>query len=152
MIATRSDTKPHAVYRPTSLPEHRTVVERRRDGTLLVHSAMPAPAPAREGLPGFLRHWAGYRGSAAAFCERDAAGAWRTISWADLLQQAQSVAAALLELRLGPQRPLMMLSGNSIEQAVLLLAAECAGVPVAPVSPPIAPRLPLTHDLKAWLS
>jgi feruloyl-CoA synthase len=79
MIATRSDTARPTVYRPTSLPEHRTVVEQRADGTLLMHSALPAPAPAREGLPGFLRHWAGYRGSAAAFCERDAAGAWRSI-------------------------------------------------------------------------
>ena len=142
MIATRSDTTLPVIYRPTFLPEHRTVVEQRADGTLLMHSALPAPAPACEGLPGFLRHWAVYRGSAAAFCERDAAGAWRTISWADLLQQAESVAAALLELRLGPQRPLMMLSGNSIEQAVLILAAEYAGVPVAPVSPAYSTAAP----------
>jgi len=148
MIATRSDTARPTVYRPTSLPEHRTMVERRADGTLLMQSALPVPEPAWEGLPGFLRHWAGYRGSAAAFCERDAAGAWRSISWADLLQQAESVAGALLELRLGSQRPLMMLSGNSIEQAVLLLAAEYAGVPVAPVSPAYSTAAPTYTRLK----
>src|SRR5215471_19429963 len=121
MISTRPDKTLPAGYRPTSIPEHRTVVEQRADGTLLLHSALPPPEPAREGLPGFLRRWAEYRDGAPAFCERNAAGGWRTISWADLLQQAESVAVALLELRLGPQRPLMMLSGNSIEQAVLLL-------------------------------
>jgi feruloyl-CoA synthase len=124
------------------------VVEQRADGTLLLHSALPPPESAREGLLGFLRRWAGHRGSTAAFCERDAAGAWRTIGWADLLQQAESVAAALLELPLGPQRPLMMLSGNSIEQAVLLLAAEYAGVPVAPVSPAYSTAAPAFTRLK----
>jgi feruloyl-CoA synthase len=64
------------------------------------------------------------------------------------LQQGESVAAALLELRLGPQRPLMMLSGNSIEQAVLLLAAEYAGVPVAPVSPAYCAAAPTYTRLK----
>jgi hypothetical protein len=53
MIATRSDTTLPAAYRPTSLPEHRTVVEQRTDGTMLMHSALPPPEPAREGLPGF---------------------------------------------------------------------------------------------------
>jgi feruloyl-CoA synthase len=148
MTATRSDTTLPAGYRPTSIPEQRTVVEQRADGTLLLHSALPPPEPAGEGLPGFLRRWAGHRGSTAAFRERDAAGAWRTIGWADLLQQAESVAAALLELPLGPQRPLMMLSGNSIEQAVLLLAAEYAGVPVAPVSPAYSTAAPTFTRLK----
>jgi len=148
MIVTRSETALPAVYRPTSLPEHRTVVAQRADGTLLMHSGLPPPEPAREGLPGFLRRWAGLRGSTAAFCVRDSAGAWRTISWADLLQQVESVAAALLELPLGPQRPLMMLSENSIEQAVLLLATEYAGVPVAPVSPAYSTAAPAYTRLK----
>jgi len=44
------------------------------------------------------------------------------------------LAQGLLDRGLGPQRPLMILSGNGIEHALLSLAAMHAGVPVAPVS------------------
>ena len=47
----------------------------------------------------------------------------------------QTVGASLLELGLGQGRPLVVLSPNSLEQLVLLLAAEYVGVPIAPVSP-----------------
>jgi feruloyl-CoA synthase len=57
------------------------------------------------------------------------------ITWAEIWQQIQAVGAALLEMDLGADRPLMILSGNSIEHAILVLAAEHIGVPVAPVSP-----------------
>ncbi|MDE2453330.1 MAG: AMP-binding protein, partial [Burkholderiales bacterium] len=75
------------------------------------------------------------RGERPAFCERDAQGQWRRLGWTELWQQVQAVASALLEMGLGQGRPLVLLSGNSIEQVVLLLAAEYVGVPTAPVSP-----------------
>src|SRR6185312_2030538 len=40
-----------------------------------------------------------------------------------------------LDAGLGPTAPLAILSGNSIEHALLALAAMHVGVPVAPVSP-----------------
>lgn len=126
---------PQYKYRPVCFPERRTLVERRPDGTLLLRSDAPANKIPQQGLAGFLPYWAERRGASAAFCERDAQGAWRTMTWTELWRQVQSVAAALLELGLEQDRPLMLLSGNSIEQAVLLLAAEYVGVPAAAVSP-----------------
>lgn len=42
---------------------------------------------------------------------------------------------ALLERGLSAERPLLILSGNEIEHALLALAAHHVGVPYAPVSP-----------------
>jgi feruloyl-CoA synthase len=122
-------------YRPNCFPKRRTLVERRPDGTVLMRSADPLVLIAQKSPVEFLAYWAEHRSTTPVFCERDAQGAWRSIGYADLWQQVQAVGAALLELGLSQERPLMLLSGNSIEQAVLLLAAEYVGVPTAPVSP-----------------
>ena len=122
-------------YRASLIPELRTHVERRPDGCLILRSANPVRDIPQRCFSEFVPMWAQQRGAVAALCERDAQGEWRKLTWAQLWQQVQSVAVALLDLGLGPGRPLMMLSGNSIEQAVLFLAAEHAGIPVAPVSP-----------------
>lgn len=131
--AARSDTAPK--FRPTVFPARQTLVETRADGTLVLRCANPPADPAQRGLGELVAHWAAERPEQRAFAERGPDGAWRAIGYADLWQQIQAVGAALLELGLGRDRPLLILSGNSIEQAVLLLAAEHVGVPVAPVSP-----------------
>ena len=124
-----------ALYRPVRFPERRPLVERRPDGTLMLSSASPPPDITQTSFADFIPEWAERRGNSPAFCERDENGAWRSISWRELWRQVQTVAAGLLEMGLGQQRPLALLSGNSIEQAVLLLAAEYVGIPAAPVSP-----------------
>lgn len=127
-------------YRAVPYPRRETVCERRPDGTLIIRSAK-APAPLQHlGFAGYLPHWAQDRGAQTAFAERDAQGQWRRLSWAQLWRQVQSVGVALLEMGLGPSTPVMMLSGNSLEQLVLMLAADYVGVPTAPVSPAYALR------------
>lgn len=124
-----------ARYRPVIFPARRTLVERREDGTIVLRSAA-APVPIDgQAFADCLPRWAERRGTALAICERDPQGAWRSIAWDELWRQVQAAAAGLLALGLGQDRPIMLLSGNSIEQAVLLLAAEHAGIPTAPVSP-----------------
>ena len=44
------------------------------------------------------------------------------------------LAAALIERGLSAERPVMILSANAIDHALLMLAGYTAGVPVAPVS------------------
>lgn len=125
-------------YRPVRFPERRILVERRVDGTLILRSATQPPQIEQCSFAEFIPLWAQSRGDTAAFSERDEQGAWRTVLWRELWQQVQAVAAALLELGLNQQHPLMLLSGNSIEQAILLMAAEYVGIPAAPVSPAYA--------------
>jgi feruloyl-CoA synthase len=125
-------------YRPVRFPERKALVERRADGTLILRSARALPRIEQRSFVDFISLWAAQRGDTPAFRERDGNGAWRSLSWAELWRQVQAVAGALLDMGLSAQRPLILLSGNSIEQAVVLMAAEYAGIPTAPVSPPYA--------------
>ncbi|WP_411190996.1 feruloyl-CoA synthase [Paraburkholderia sp. B3] len=120
------------------IPARRTLVERRSDGSLILRSANPPPVIEQTSFADFVEGWAETRGDTPAFCERGSDGAWRKLSWRELWRQVRAVGAALLEMSLGQTRPLMLLSGNSIEQAVVLLAAEYVGIPTAPVSPAYA--------------
>src|SRR6266446_2474963 len=59
---------------------------------------------------------------------------WRTLTYAACRPIVDRIAAALLERGLSAERPVMVLSGNSIDHALLMLAAYTAGIPMAPVS------------------
>lgn len=122
-------------YRPTRMTPPRTLVECRADGSMLLRSAHSVRQLEQVSFAEFVPLWAQQRPEAPAFQERDGTQGWRGLNWGQLWDQVQRVAAGLLDLGLGQDRPLMLLSGNSVEQAVVLLAAELVGVPTAPVSP-----------------
>ncbi|GGH62968.1 AMP-binding protein [Frigidibacter albus] len=60
----------------------------------------------------------------------------KTLSYRDALAGAEARARAMIAAGLGPERPLAILSGNSIEHALMALGAMLAGVPYAPLSVP----------------
>jgi feruloyl-CoA synthase len=68
------------------------------------------------------------------FAQRDGAG-WRTLTYRQALERARRVGEYLLQKKLSPERPLVVLSGNDIEHALLHLGAMYVGVPYAPISP-----------------
>ncbi|HSM95103.1 MAG TPA: AMP-binding protein, partial [Rhizomicrobium sp.] len=61
-------------------------------------------------------------------------GDWKYITYGEANARANAVAQALLNRGLGADTPLMILSGNSITHAVMMLGAMKARVPLAPVS------------------
>ena len=61
-------------------------------------------------------------------------GDWRFITYGDAYGRATAIAQALLSRGMNAETPLMILSGNSILHATMMLGAMLAGVPVAPVS------------------
>jgi feruloyl-CoA synthase len=61
-------------------------------------------------------------------------GDWRSITYGEMNARADAIAQALLTRGLGPDAPLMVISGNSIAHASMMLGAMKARVPVAPVS------------------
>jgi feruloyl-CoA synthase len=78
----------------------------------------------------------GARGARRVFlAERGANGVWREFTYAQALREVRAIAGALLGRALGPERPVAILSENSIGHALLALAAMHVGIPVAPVSP-----------------
>jgi feruloyl-CoA synthase len=114
--------------------EFLTEVERRDDGTMLLRprGAMHA-YPAR--LTDLLEHWAQVAPERTFVARRDAGGDWVRVSYAQMLARVQRVAAGLLAHDLSAERPVAILSGNSIEHLTVALAAMWIGVPYCPVSP-----------------
>ena len=118
-------------------------VQATADGGFLLRSPLPLePYEAHLGV--MLRHWALEAPERTFLGERDRDGAWRTLSYGEAGRQADSIAQALIDRGMGPDRPIMLLSGNSVGHALLMLAGFMAGVPVAPVS--VAYSL-VSHDL-----
>jgi feruloyl-CoA synthase len=67
--------------------------------------------------------------------QRNAWGTWRTVSYAEAFDAVRRLASALRASGCSLDRPLLVLSENSVELALLTWAAHYAGIPVAPVSP-----------------
>ncbi len=103
--------------------------------TRLTSTEALAPYPAR--ITDRLEHWAGLAPQRSFVARRaggHARGEWQAISYAQMLQRAQALGQALLDLGAGPERPLVILSGNDLEHLSLAMAALWAGVPLVPVS------------------
>jgi feruloyl-CoA synthase len=63
-----------------------------------------------------------------------AGGGWRRVTYAEAIMAADATGQGLLERGLGPDRPLLILSGNSVDHLLMTLGAMTAGIPVVPVS------------------
>ncbi len=124
-----------APLRPVKLGPAEVVVERRSDGAIVMRSPHRLPPFARN-LTERLVHWANAAPERVFLAQRDAAGAWRTLSYAQTLSAVRAIAAALIRRDLSPERPIAILSGNDIEHALLGLAAMHVGIPYAPISVP----------------
>ncbi len=124
-----------APLRAVKLGSADVVVERRGDGTILMRSPHALPAYPRT-LTERLMHWARAAPDRIFLAQRDAAGAWRSMNYAQTLAAVRALAAALLARGLSAERPLAILSGNDIEHALLALAAMHVGIPYAPISVP----------------
>ena len=84
-----------------------------------------------------LVHWARVAPERTLYARRDPAlgGEWRHITFAQALASARSIGQALLDRGLNADRPLVILSENSLEHALLALSAMLVGVPYCAVSP-----------------
>jgi feruloyl-CoA synthase len=111
----------------------RIVAEERDDEVLLLRSAEPLGTYVPSMAHAFRRHSEAHPDRVLA-AQRDG-DVWRTLSWGEARGAADAAAQGLLDAGLGRERPLMILSGNSIEHLVLTLAGYTAGVPVLPISP-----------------
>ena len=110
---------------------------RRDDGSIVLASPQPL-APHAPTLTARLAHWAARAPERTFLAERMADGAgddgWRRVSYAEAWTATRALAGGLLDAGLDATRPLAILSGNSIDHALVTLAAMHVGVPVAPIS------------------
>jgi feruloyl-CoA synthase len=107
---------------------------RRDDGTIVLESPLPL-GPYERHLGEMFRASAARAADRVFLADRPAPGApWRRITWGEARARIDAIAQGLLNRGLGPERPVMILSGNSLPHGLLMLAAMQAGIPVAPVS------------------
>src|SRR5690606_37480475 len=134
--------------KPVSLPQHRSDapcrdvhfapveinVASRPDGSVIVSNRIPlAPLPVRQ-LSDYLRRHAAQRPDHIFLAAPDAQTGWRRISYGEARRRVDALSQWLLDLNLPDDRPIMVLSENSIHHALLQLAAIQIGIPVMPVS------------------
>src|SRR5882757_9749717 len=109
------------------------VIDRRADGTLYLNAPRKLD-PYAQKLTDRLAHWATATPDRVFMAERDGAG-WRAITYAQALGRVRRIGEALLQKGLSAERPIVILSGNDLEHALLGLAANYVGIPYAPISP-----------------
>ncbi|HET7387365.1 MAG TPA: feruloyl-CoA synthase [Nocardioidaceae bacterium] len=107
--------------------------ERRHDGSLLLRSAEPL-GNHPDSVTTSFRQWVRRDPEHLLAAERNAAGRWRSVSYAEAERAALAIGQGLLERGLAPHRPLLVVSGNSVNHLLVMLGATLAGVPVAPTS------------------
>jgi len=119
--------------RPVNVARADTAVRRDAGGAFYLRSRHEL-APYPERLTERLTYWAELAPDRAFLAQRDASGGWRTLTFAEAHAAARRLGQALLDRRLSADRPLLILSGNGIEHALLALAAMHVGVPYAPLA------------------
>jgi len=123
--------------RPVHILPNETTVRHGAGGVVYLRSPRPLGAyPVR--ITERLEHWAGAAPDRVFLAERDGDGGWRTLRYGDALDRVRHISQALLDRRLSPERPVLILSGNGIDHALLALAAMHVGIPYAPVAPAYA--------------
>ncbi len=120
--------------RPVRMGDLAADLEARADGTMLVRPRATLGDYPRS-MTDHLVRWARERADTVFLADRGPDGEWRRITYAQALAKARSLAQFLIDHGLSAERPLMVLSGNSMEHGLLALAAMMAGIPIAPVSP-----------------
>ncbi len=88
-----------------------------------------------------LRHWAEAAPQRTFMARRvkladGSSGDWRHVSYAEAWASARAIAQGLVDRGLSAERPVVILSENDLEHALLALGCLVAGVPYVPTSPP----------------
>ncbi len=110
-------------------------VERRADGAIYVKQKGEL-GPSARCFTERLAHWAIATPDSIALADRNGAnGEWRKLTYAQMFETMRRLGQALLDYGLSAERPMLILSGNDIEHALLGLAAQHVGVAYAPISP-----------------
>ncbi|MEX1249804.1 MAG: feruloyl-CoA synthase [Hyphomonas sp.] len=137
----------HIPFREVPYLPLKLKIDRRPDGTIYLDSALPLKAHPPHMLAPLVK-WAAERPGQAWLAERwpedPARDDWRKVTYAEGLAAVRRIAAAFLSEGAGPEAPVMILSKNSIDNALVMYAGMWASSPVVPVTPAYAT---LSQDL-----
>jgi feruloyl-CoA synthase len=102
-------------------------------GSWVLRSRTPLGAYERR-VGAVLERWSMEAPDVPFLCERTEDGGWRRVTYGEAWSAARAIGQALLDRELGPERPVMCLSGNSVDHGLLMLGCFVVGVPIVPVS------------------
>ncbi|MEM5518448.1 feruloyl-CoA synthase [Henriciella sp. AS95] len=113
----------------------------RDDGSILLRNGQPLrPYPAHMLAP--IVYWASARPDQIFLAQRDpddpSKPGWKTVTYGEALSKIRALAQGFLDAGAGQDKPVMILSRNAIENALVMYAAMWAGSPVVPVTPAYA--------------
>jgi feruloyl-CoA synthase len=108
-------------------------LEKRADGVMVLRSPQKLAAYPRC-VTEWLVQWSDQAPERTFLAER-AAERWKKLTYRETYGAVRRIAQALLDRGLGPDKPVAILSDNSLDHALLALGAMHVGIPVAPVSP-----------------
>jgi feruloyl-CoA synthase len=109
-------------------------LQRRSDGTLILSSPIEL-GKCDWRITDFLPKWAKAAPNRIFLAQRNSDGGWDEITYSRTWALVQAVGQSLIEMGAKPADSLAILSGNSIENAVMSFAAMSIGVILAPISP-----------------
>jgi feruloyl-CoA synthase len=118
---------------PTQLAPRRAWRQDLGGGAFVLRSPEPLSAHARC-VGEWLEQWAAVTPAATAFAEPAAGDGWTVLDWRTLRHRVGAVAQALLDLALPADRPVVVLSDNSLDHLVLELACMHIGRAICPVT------------------
>lgn len=123
-------------FRPLPQKEPDIEMVRKPDGTIYL-TPRQKPGDRPKTIPHCLDERAAEHPDRPWLKQRDPqTDEWRVVTYGEGKKMADSLAQAFLDLGAGPDAPVMILSGNSIESALIILAAQKIGAPAAPISVP----------------
>ena len=94
-------------------------VERRDDGIIVLKSRIPLQSYEKH-IPASLAKWAREAPERIWLAQRRGPERqWRKVSYSEAKHTVDALTQALLDLKLGKGRPVAILSGNSIEHALM---------------------------------
>lgn len=131
------DTPPK--YRPLAFGVTRVQVRDAAGGVQYLRAEQPL-APFCERMSDRLIHWARETPDVTFVAQRErleggGLGDWRHVSYAQALDAARRIGQALLDRGLSQERPVVILSDNGIDHALLALGCIYVGIPFSPASP-----------------
>ncbi|MCW2222823.1 feruloyl-CoA synthase [Bradyrhizobium japonicum] len=130
----------------------KTVAEHRADGSIVLRSPEPLRDSARC-IGDWLEHFARQTPDTIFLAERDSVDTpWATMTYAGALRRVRAAASWILAQQLSADRPVVILSDNSIDHALLALAAQHVGVPSAAISPAYSLMSKDLDKLKSMIS
>lgn len=111
--------------------------QERPDGSILIWRS-DALGPYPDKITERFAHWAETVPDRTWMAERDGQGGWSKLSYGEAMVRIRAIGQFFLDFGLSAERPLIILSDNSIGHALVALAAQHVGIPSAAISPAYA--------------